>query len=182
METKNINITMIRENLDDIPQFALCEPFAIRRYEPGDENVWTDIHLKADRYNTITPDLFAKQFGSDVQVLRERQCYLCKADARAIGTASAWFDDNYNGQRSGRVHWVAIVPEMQGKGLSKPLLAAVCNRLKELGHERACLGTSTARIPAVSLYLKFGFVPEIKDNNDVKAWKDVEEKLGKKLI
>jgi len=73
----------------------------------------------------------------------------------------------------GLVHWVAIVPEEQGKGLANPLMMAVCNRLKELGYNRAYLNTSTARLPAVSLYLNFGFMPEINNDRDKQVWEHV---------
>ncbi len=62
-----------------------------------------------------------------------------------------------------------IVPDLQGKGLAKPfkpLLSAVCTRLRELNFTRACLVTETARIPAINLCLKFGFVPEIERAGD----------------
>lgn len=168
---------MIRETLDDIPQYVLPPGYSLRRYQPGDERSWTAIHVEADLYNTITPALFGQQFGSDPVVLRERQFYVCDPDGRAIGTATAWFDDHYRGRRYGRVHWVAIVPAMQGRGLSKPLMTAVCNRLRELGHDRVYLTTSAARLPAVHLYLKFGFVPEIAGPQDEALWREILRRL-----
>lgn len=95
----------------------------------------------------------------------------------AIGTATAWFD-TYRGQLYGLVHWVAIIPQQQGRGLAKPLLTAVCNRLRDLHHQGAYLITGTVRIPAIKLYLKFGFVPDIKSEQDAEAWRSIQAKLG----
>jgi GNAT superfamily N-acetyltransferase len=75
--------------------------------------------------------------------------------------------------RSGRVHWMAILPEFQGRGLGKALLSTICHRLRELGHERAYLHTSAARIPAIKLYLKFGFEPMIRNAEERAVWKEV---------
>lgn len=170
-DLENLSVTMVRSDLDDIPRFPLPAPFRIRCYEPGDETHWLSIHGAADKRNAITPGLFRGQFGSDDGLLSQRQFYLCDGDGLAIGTATAWFKDDYRGLPWGRVHWVAIVPAMQGKGLAKPLMTLVCERLRELGHVRAYLSTSTLRVPAISLYLKFGFVPEIKDEQAREAWR-----------
>jgi GNAT superfamily N-acetyltransferase len=173
------SVTMIRENLENIPQFSLPSGFSIRWFRKGDVELWLHIQSVADLYNTITPELFVDQFGTDSSGLEKRQCFLVDNQGNAIGTASAWFDNNYNGTRYGRVHWVAIVPDKQGRGLSKPLMTIVCNRLRELGHKRAYLTTSTARFPAISLYDKFGFVPEIKNSQDQAVWNKLEPKLRK---
>ena len=75
--------------------------------------------------------------------------------------------------RSGRVHWMAILPEFQGRGLGKALLAAICRRLRELGHERAYLHTSAARLAAIQLYLQFGFAPVVRNAAEEAAWKGI---------
>ncbi|MBM4042779.1 MAG: GNAT family N-acetyltransferase [Planctomycetes bacterium] len=168
-----ISVAMVRSDLEGLPQCAPPEPFAIRRYRPGDEAAWMRIHLAADKLNTFPPGKFAEQFGADERLLAERQLYLCDGEGREIGTATAWFNDDYRGQSFGRVHWVAVVPEWQGRGLSKPLLAGVCNRLRELGHDRAYLTTNTARIAALNLYLSFGFVPDIRSEEELAAWRHV---------
>lgn len=96
----------------------------------------------------------------------------------AIGTATAWFLDDYNGKPYGRrVGWVAIVPHMRDKGLSRPMMTILCNRLKDLGHERAYLTTSTMRFPAIRLYWRFGFRGECIKPGDEDIWKELEQKI-----
>lgn len=169
------SVSMIRENLDDIPQFPVPEGFSVRWFQEGDESIWHEIQSASERYFEIAPDLFAKEFGSEPTILAERQFFLLDNQQRPIGTATAWFDDSYQGLSYGRVHWVAIVPEMQGRGLSKPLMTVLCNRLRELGHERAYLGTATVRLPAIRLYSEFGFKPEIKHAQDQAIWDELEK-------
>jgi GNAT superfamily N-acetyltransferase len=176
-EAPNIGVRMFREDLEEIPQFSLPAPFTLRWYQPGDDQAWLQIHLAADKYSDITPLLFAREFGDDSAMLAQRQAYLCDPDGRPIGTASAWFKDNFKLEPLGRLHWVAIVPEMQGKGLAKPLLSTVCSRFRSLGHERAMLDTSTGRIPAINLYLKFGFKPDISTDEDRLAWQQVAQRI-----
>jgi GNAT superfamily N-acetyltransferase len=171
-----LDIRMIRENLDDIPDFVLPAGYSFRWYQPGDEKSWRSIHLLADKYTDVTPELHEKEFGSNIQRLTERQCFLIDRKKSPIGTASAWFDD-HSKQSPGRVHWVAIVPTEQGKSLAKPLLTTVCNRLKELGHNRAFLTTQTVRIPAINLYLKFGFIPAIDSERDRNIWRRLQKHL-----
>ncbi len=174
---KNVPLKMLRENLEGIPQFPLPENFSMRWFQPGEEQLWRAIQSAADKFNDITPELFAKQFGDDASLLAQRQCYLLDPQHNAIGTATAWFNDNFEGERVGRIHWLVILPEHQGKGLSKPLMSAVCNRLKKLGHARTYLTTSSARIPAINLYLKFGFVPAPQSDDEQKIWNTLLPKL-----
>jgi GNAT superfamily N-acetyltransferase len=168
---KNVPVKMTRANLDNVPLFALPAGFSLRGYQPGDEAHWLRIHLAADRVNPITPELFQRQFGLDEKLLSQRQCYLLNPRAEVVGTGTAWFNDSFKSARWGRVHWMAVVPEFQGRGLGKALLAAICRRLRELGHEQAYLTTSTARVPAIRLYLKFGFEPLIRNVEDEHAWR-----------
>ena len=168
-----MRLTMIRPGLEGIPFFDLPKGFSLRWYQPGDDRCWFEIHRRADRENVITPDLFRRKFGSDEGELGRRQAYLVAPDESVIGTASAWFDRDFEGGQYGRVHYVAILPEYQGRGLSKPLLAKVCTRLRELGHERAYLTTSTGRLRAIRLYLRFGFVPLIRSPEDAKALQEI---------
>ena len=172
-----VSVRMIREDLENIPRRSLPPGYRFPWYRPGDETIWRDIQGEADKYITVSDDLFEKQFGDDPRVLGRRLCFLLDPDESAIGTAAAWFNDDYHGRCFGRVHWVAIRPHRQGKGFAKPLMTAVCTRLKALGHDCAYLTTATVRIAAINLYLKFGFVPEIETMDDLTAWRQTRDRL-----
>ncbi len=149
-------IIMELDSLATIPSFQLPPGFSIRPYIPGDEQYWFNIHRLADKYSQITESLFSEQFGNDQRVLHQRQFYIIHNDV-PVGTASAWFKPEFKGGSYGQVHWVAIMPEYQGRGLAKPLLATILNRLRELGYDKAMLNTDTRRLIAVALYEKFNF-------------------------
>jgi N-acetylglutamate synthase-like GNAT family acetyltransferase len=116
------------------------------------------------------------------QELARRQCYLLDAAGHPIGTATAWFEDNYHGEVWGRLHWVAILPEWQGRGLGKALMSAVCERLHELHPERSFLRTTSQRLAAIHLYLKFGFEPEFRTPEDKPVWKDILARLSQRPL
>jgi GNAT superfamily N-acetyltransferase len=171
------SVSMTRENLEDIPQFPVPPGFSIRWFQEGDEVTWHEIQSMSERYLEVAPDLFWKEFGSETSILGERLFFLYDSRQRPIGTATAWFDKSYRGIPHGRVGWLAIVPEMRGKGLSKPLMTILCNRLRKLGHQKTYLTTSTVRFPAIRLYSIFGFVPEIRDAQDQEIWDKLEQLL-----
>ncbi len=173
----NVTVRMVRENLEDLPEHALPGGYELRMFGPGSVADWEAIHRQADRYTQITPELFRREFGDDDEVPAQRQFYLFDPEGQAIGTATAWFDDEPPGPAWGRVHWVAIIPQYQGRGLAKPLLSAVCGRLRELGHTRTYLVTSTARVPAIRLYTRFGFRPDIQSPEDAEIWRKMESYL-----
>jgi len=171
---RNTNVVMERATLADIPLYGLPQGFTLRWYETGAEVAWLQIQSAADQHNNITSDLFLKTFGSEQTAHEQRICFLTTATGAPIGTAAAWWSEEGVEGRRGRIHWVAILPAFQGRGLAKPLLTAVCLRLRELGHTSAYLTTSAARIPALNLYGKFGFTPVIRDEMDRAVWQEIE--------
>ena len=178
---RDISVDMIRNNLDGIPRYPLPAGYSVHWYKPGDEELWLAIWVAAERHFAITPELFQREFEKGRELLGDRQFFLLDAAGSAIGTATAWFDESYHGRPFGRVHWVAIVPQIQGQGLSKSMMTITCERLRELGHARACLGTSTAKLAAINLYSSFGFVPDIHSEEDLNAWRELEPHLKRKL-
>lgn len=177
----DIPVRMLRDSLQGLPDHLLPVGYSLRWYTPGDERHWVRIQRAADKHNEITPELFVEDFGTDPDITAQRQCFLCDSHGAPIGTATAWFDRDYHGAACGLVHWVAILPRMQGKGLSKPLMSVVLRRMQELGHDRACIVTSAVRIPALNLYLQFGFRPEIRSCDDLHLWKHLRGLLKKPL-
>lgn len=168
-----VSIHMVRPNLADIPQFELPPHIRARTFRPGDEAVWAHIQDTADLYNHVTVETHGRDYGTDETVLAQRQFFLEDAGGTAIGSASAWWKDAYelaDGGRWGEVHWVALLPDWQGQGLARPLMTLVLNRMVELGETRAYLHTATIRLAAVNLYLRFGFVPHIYNDEQRQIW------------
>lgn len=165
---------MIRESLARIPRHDLPKPFSLRMYRPGDDVHWRRIQEASDPYNDITQSLFRKEFGWDEEEIAARQWYLCDGSGLPIGTSTAWYHDAFNHERWGQVHWVAIVPAYQGRGLSKPLLSATLRTMRALGDSRAFLYTSTGRLRAIRLYAQYRFKPYIETSADRKAWDRIE--------
>ncbi len=154
----DLALTMVRPDLEDLPEFAVPAPYSLRWYLPGDEGAWLAIQAPFYAPGTITPQLFGEQYHGDDAALRQRLCFLLDRAGTPIGCGTAWSYDGYSDPSYGRVHWLALLPAYQGRGLGKPLLSTVCRRLRELGHTRAYLTTSRSRPIAVALYRRFGFV------------------------
>lgn len=148
---------MVRESLESLPDLAAPANYSLQWYQPGDEAKWLRIHEKADPLTKLTPGFFRKQFPLQDNLLSLVQVYLIDHEGDAVGTVTAW-EGEFQGRRTGRVHWLAVVPEQQGKGLGAFLLRVACERLRTLGFRRAYLVTSPAREAAVRLYKRLGFV------------------------
>ena len=138
---KYLSVTMVRDHLDDIPMHRLADGFSMRRFRPGDRRTWTALQQEAEPFIEITEATFPESFGDNPRAMARRSYFLLSPDGREIGSITAWHERSYRGRRWGRIHWVAIVPEFRGRGLSKPMLTVAMNRLRKLGHRRATLGT-----------------------------------------
>ncbi len=160
-----IPVLMQRDTLIAVPGYPLPPGFRITAYRRGDDRSWLRIHLAADLYNRFDRATFRRQFGDDAKLLAARQLFLLAPDGSAIGTVTAWFRG-----AEGRIHWLAIEPSYQGRGLAKPLLEAACHRLAALGHGRAYLTTATNRLAAINLYAGFGFRPVPRNAEERSAW------------
>jgi GNAT superfamily N-acetyltransferase len=114
-----------------------------------------------------------------------------------IGTITAWNDGEIEGRDIGRIHWVAIVREAQGRGLAKPMLSAAIDVLQTLGYTEAWLWTGTAPIEMwpqidnspgtppitpINLYRSFGFEPYLRNDADRATWRAFAPHLKLPLV
>ncbi len=169
-------VSMLRPNLDDIPQIPFPEGFGIRPMRLDEAGLWTDIQRDAEPYFQVRVDTFAREFGYDPQAI-PRRCYIVTNErGLGIGVISAWYDQEFKGGVWGRVHWVALRRAYWGRGLGKAMLSYTLTQMAQW-HDRACLGTQTRRLPAIKLYLDFGFVPDLDPPGAVEAWRTVKAEL-----
>ncbi|MHB9025550.1 MAG: GNAT family N-acetyltransferase [Armatimonadota bacterium] len=173
---ENIRVAMVRPHLRDIPDVPFPPGYGMRPLRRDDGALWTEIVSEAEQWSTIDDDYFAKEFGVDPDGIEQRCYFVVNPAGEAIGTISAWHSLDAEGHDQGRLHWFAIRPAYQGCGLGRPVMSFLLKRLAEL-HERAYLITSTARLPALKLYLDFGFVPDLDAPEGPDAWRKVKEVL-----
>lgn len=179
---ENYSVRMIREDMENIPEFSIPEGFAIRNYRPGEGYIWTRIQRAAEPYINIDDGLFMRAFKRDLLVMEDRSFFLTTDAGEEIGTITAWWQPDMDGKNWGQIHWVAIHPDYQGRGLSKPMMSVAMTRLKQ-SHERCFLDTSTGRLPAVKVYLDFGFIPDLsRENNSREVWAEVASVLEHPLL
>ena len=176
---ENIEVIMILEDLTKLPKFELPEGYVIRNFKDGDKQLWAEVETAAGEFTDPLQGIkqFEFEFERYQDELKERFLILENKDGDCIGTSMGWFDDNFFRAGYGRVHWVGIHPDYQGKGLAKPLMSKTMEIIKER-HEKCYLTTQTRSYKAIKIYLDFGFVPYIKDETCPKGWKLMADYLN----
>lgn len=177
-QIEHIEFAMVRPNLRDIPVAALPPGYNIRLFRPGDEEAWRRIEMAVGEFSSDdrARQQFSREFGARLDAMASRCYFLETAEGEAVGTTTAWMGE-FQGDLIGRIHWVAIAPEHQGRGLSKPLLSTALERLAQ-EHDRAYLTTQTTSYRAVGLYASYGFEPVIETDSHRRAWALVQSLLA----
>jgi GNAT superfamily N-acetyltransferase len=178
---KNYSVKMIREHIDNIPNIPVPEGFSIRNYCPGEGHIWTRIQRAAEPFLEIEDDLFDREFGHNLKAMEDRSFFLVADEGKEIGAITAWWNPDWKDGEWGQIHWVAVHPDYQGRGLSKPMMSVAMKRLKQF-HDRCFLGTSTRRIVAIKVYLDFGFYPDLESENSREAWVEVASVLEHPIL
>lgn len=175
-----MDLDMIRANLDHLPAYDFPDGYGMRHWHKDDLQLWITLNSPGFPEGEIDEALFYEEYGTDDGLHQERIYFLMHGD-RPIGSISSWFgDDTYGeqyGKHTGRIHWVVIEEAYQGRGLSKPMMAYACQKLVEFGHKSAWLHTDTVLIPAIGLYLQFGFQPDITSDELQQAWDETRKSV-----
>lgn len=167
----NIPIVMARHDLEGIREVPVHEGYRIRTFRPGDEKTWARVETAAGEFRDEARALehYTEEFGPHVDEMRERCLFLETADDEVVGTTTAWRNPDFQGGAWGRIHWVAVVPEHQGRGLGR-LLVTRGMLLMRRWHARAYLTTQTSSWVAVHLYLTLGFAPLLTAPAEGAGW------------
>jgi GNAT superfamily N-acetyltransferase len=176
----DVDVHMICDPIGDFPRLALPPGYRFRAYRTGDEATWTGIQRAAEPFFAIKDTLFRQEYGDDEAILRERMIFVESADGSPAGTITAWWQDDWQGRGAwGQIHWVAVHPQHQRRGISGAMMTEAMGRLS-LWHGRAMLGTATGRVWAIKVYLDFGFRPdpsELTAPEVLAGWRNVDEQI-----
>jgi GNAT superfamily N-acetyltransferase len=167
-ELPYIEVLMEKTDTAAFPQYALPEGYAFRLFEPGMEEEFAQLQYLVGGSNSIESarEIFIREFSGELDVLRSRMLYVTAPGGECAGTACLWYGDHL-GKNRPRVHWVAVHPSHQNKGLCKALLTRLFELYNTLGLEHSVyLTTQTWSYKAISVYIEYGFNPYICENPD----------------
>lgn len=152
-------ILMKRPKGTEWKEYKLPEGYEIRLYQKGNERDWCEIETAVGEFDDIESALkyYEKEFMPYAEELKRRQMFIQAPNKQLIATVTAWW--RHTGERRDPIlHWVAVRPEFQGKGLGKALASAGVKRILELeGDTDIYLRTQTWSYKAVNIYLDAGF-------------------------
>jgi GNAT superfamily N-acetyltransferase len=182
----NVSVDMVRDNLRDIPEYRLPPGYRFRSYRPGDDVSWTSLHLAAEPFLEVSPELWHSQFGADLDALYDRMYFVETMQGQVAGSITAWWERHrHNPQERGRIHWVVVHPAHQNRGIARAMMTRALHRLAD-SHPAAMLGTSSGRLGAIKVYLDFGFHPDpaelAKDPEVLAAWQALQTQLAHPLL
>ncbi len=153
-------VFMVLPSLDNIPHYPLPLGFSLRSYNPqnGDDETWALVETAAGEFSNIASALEKfDTWTSELPGQIGKRCFFLVDDAtnKDVGTITVW--EGFGVYKNyGRIHWVAIIPEYQGRGLAKPLISAALSEMKNT-YSRAYLKTDDSKPQAIGVYSDFGF-------------------------
>ena len=178
---KRLRLKMVREDLANIPEYSLPPGFNFRLFKKGDEKTWANIETRVDEFDNEAAALerFRTEFGNHLEEMTERCLFIKNEQGEAIATTTAWYGD-LRGKMEGRIHWVGVVPEYQGRGLANPLLSEAMHLLSK-HHDSAYLTSQTTSYQAINMYLNYGFEPFKTEDTCEEAWALMEDVLAREI-
>lgn len=168
-------LTMVRPHLRDIPWVPFPAGYGIRPMRADEGALWLAVVRDAEKDSAMPDGAFEPQHNGDLASVPER-CFLAvEAQGLAVGTISAWYY-TFQVREYGLIHWVAVRPAHQGRGVGRAEVSFALRRLARW-HDQALLNTQSRRLRAVQLYLDFGFVPFLDLPGAVETWRSVRDEL-----
>lgn len=155
-----VDIVMRRaQSLPPIEAPALPEGIVYTLYKPGDEKDWARVETLAGEFDCDADArrYFDREFAPHEAELKRRMVFLRNELGEPIATATAWHIGTH-GESQRRLHWVAVVPSYQGKGLGRAVTMQAMHLFEAVGPAGdAWLTTQTWSYRGMGLYLDLGF-------------------------
>lgn len=135
------------------------EGVRLRGYEPGDEAAWAALEYKIGDFTSPgeARRYFQKAYGSRPEELAGRCVFAVDGRDRVLGTCIAWRDCGADGGEVASLHWLAVSPEEQGRGLGRALFRRALSIFRERGESPIYIHTQPWSWKALRLYVREGF-------------------------
>ncbi|MFH1024644.1 MAG: GNAT family N-acetyltransferase [Planctomycetota bacterium] len=172
---KPAQFRMVWDPARPVPETPIPAGYRLRTFRPGDEGAYVKLLRKAgftdwsevqrdEVLRTALPDgLFFIEHG---------------AAGTLVATAAAQHGPIPHFPFGGVLGWVGTDPAHGGKGLGTAVTAAVMRRLAAAGYRNIHLLTDDFRLPAIRVYLRLGWTPDLFAPDMEPRWRAVCVKLG----
>ena len=113
----------------------------------------------------------------DLPNYEEDKCFFILHKGKAVATITIVCDLE---KKEGLVHMVGSLPECRGRGVGNMLGEIAVSVLKRTNMRSAFLRTDDFRVPAIKVYLKAGFRPDVSTQDYVCRWNALYQQIGAK--
>ncbi|MGO3115245.1 GNAT family N-acetyltransferase [Enterococcus pseudoavium] len=173
-----IPFTMFRSyNAPPLANTQLPPGYRLVFYQPGDEKDWCLIETAVLEFETEqqAASYFERSFAPYPEELKRRMLFIENPKGEKVATFTAWWTADH----SPRLHWLAVLPTEQRKGLARALAIKVTQLLHEYYPDQDLyLSTQTWSHSAVKLYQQLNY--EIFRNQDYQKIQDILTAADKK--
>ena len=157
---------MHRPNLLHLPdQTALPEGYQLRVYQQSDEYGLSSLLTRAFPETEWSVQSLENELTTNPGVLT---IFVIAHLDSIIATATSLVETER--PATGVVHWVAVDPDHRGKQLGYQVTLAVLHDFLRNNFSDSLLRTDDVRLPAIKTYLKLGFEPLIRSDEDQLLW------------
>jgi len=159
IEYKNVIMRIEYDKIQDLDDAKLPEGFSFRFFKHSDVKHWGKIEASVLEFDSELEacSYFEMSFLPNLQELQRRCIFITNSDGIPVATANAWYADSELGYQA-CLHWVAVCPKYQGKGLGKAITQKALNIFCSLEPGKPVwLHTQTWSYPAIKLYHSLGF-------------------------
>jgi GNAT superfamily N-acetyltransferase len=154
------NLLMKCTKINENAMSSLPVGYTFKWYEDGDESLWADIELSIGEFDHMlkkqVEDFFRDGYFGNKEKLMERCLLVLDDNEKPVGTCTAWYDMKEN-QKVPSLHWIAVNPNNQSKGIGRAILTETMKIYMEKGEMPVYLHTQPWSHKAIRLYLDFGF-------------------------
>jgi GNAT superfamily N-acetyltransferase len=173
-----MTLVMVLDDLSRLPQFPLISGYSIRGFRAGEQELWARIETSAGEFASVHQGIerFRREFGRNRRELEERCLFVEAEDGEAVGTAMAWYGSLLPGGVAGRLHWVGVRKEHQGRGIGRALVSRAMALLSP-HYDRVYLTTQRRSSVAIKIYVDFGFRPYLSDEAERREWQIILRQL-----
>ena len=152
------NIIMRADSFSEKKAFHLPQGFSCKAFSLGDEPHWAEVEASVGEFDSSEEALvyFEKKYLPELENLKQRCRFIIAPDGSYAATCTAW-TGLQDSQTIGALHWLAVRPEYQRKGLARVLVQEIMQIFNDLDEFPVYLHTQTWSHAAVLLYCHAGF-------------------------